>query len=285
MINNAILNLPRIGFGTSEFSSKDEVVSCVTSALEVGYRLFDTASIYGSEEGIGVAINSFIKKTNTARNEIIISSKISNEDQGYLSTKIAVNKSLNVMQQDYIDLFLIHWPIPRNHEKDYKELNLETWRALIEMKKAGFIREIGVCNFLPRHIENLENNTGKKPFINQLEIHPKFQQNDVVRYCREKEILIEAWCPFRHGKIFEEPVLQDMAQKYDVSVSDFCLNWDIQKGIIPLPKSRKTTRIKENYNILSHLFTISDKDMEVLETMDDPNGHEDYWNYRRQKIY
>lgn len=285
MADRKIIKLPKIGFGTSEFISNDDVVSCVNAALEYGYRLIDTSPIYGSEEGIGIAVKNFVDKYNIKREEILISSKISNDDQGYFSTKDAVNRSLEKIKFDYIDLVLIHWPIPKNHEKDYKDLNLETWAALIEMKNAGFIREIGVCNFLERHIVNLIDNTGIRPFVNQLEIHPRYQQFDIVNYCKENDIAVEAWCPFRHGKIFNEKILAELAFKYKVSIADLCLNWCIQRGVIPLPKAHKIDAIKKNFEISENTFIINDNDIKVIESMNEIDGHEDYWNYRRQQLY
>jgi diketogulonate reductase-like aldo/keto reductase len=276
---------PAIGFGTSEFESDEQVCSCVGMAIETGYRLIDTASIYGSEKGIGQAVRDAIAAGTIKREDIWISSKVANDDQGYDKTKDAFNHTMENLGLGFLDLYLIHWPIPKDKQDCYQKLNEETWRAMIDLKEQGLIKEIGVCNFLPRHIENLVNTTGVLPFVDQLEIHPRYQQIETVRWCHEKNIIVEAWCPFRHGKIFNESLLVKLAAKYGISVSDLCLKWDIQNDIVPLPKTRNFDRIKANFDTTNLDFCIDSNDLDLIRSLDMADGHEDYWNYKRQLAF
>ncbi|MDY4609129.1 MAG: aldo/keto reductase [Sphaerochaetaceae bacterium] len=273
---------PIIGFGTSEFESDDQVRSCVGIAIETGYRLIDTASIYGSEKGIGEAVRDAIATGVIKREDIWISSKVANADQGYDRAKIAFEHTMENLGLDFLDLYLIHWPIPKDKQDCYQALNAETWRAMIDLKEQGLIKEIGVCNFLPRHIRNLVDTTGILPFVNQLEIHPRYQQIETVNWCQERNIIVEAWCPFRHGKILNEPLLMQLAAKYGVSVSELCLKWDMQNDIVPLPKTKNFDRIKVNFDTVNLDFCIDSDDLELIRGLDRADGHEDYWNYKRQ---
>lgn len=184
---------------------------------------------------------------------------------GYEQTKAAFAKTLEQLNTDYLDLYLIHWPRPTLDCKNWKELDLESWRAMEELYHAGKIRAIGVSNFLPHHIENLMQNAKVTPAVDQLEYHPGYTQQAAVDYCRKNQILVEAWSPIGRRRVFEEPLILELSEKYHVSPAQICLRFALQNGVIPIPKSSSMERMKENQDIFS--FEISTEDMYCLETM------------------
>lgn len=206
-----------------------------------------------------------------------------NESQGYYSTLRAFDETLNQLRLDYLDIYLIHWPIPRGKEKIYKELNIETWMAMEKLKEMGKIKMIGVCNFLQRHLENLIQNCNIIPQLNQIEIHPRYQQRELVKYCKDYNMIVEAWGPFRNGKIFDEKKLEKIAKKHNVTIAQICLKWIVDNEIIPLPKSSVRERMKENLEFGNVI--LDEQDRKCILGMNEKNGHEDYWNYRRQLLY
>lgn len=186
------LPIPGIGYGTYLAPDDTSGTRSILDALEAGYRLIDTASVYGNEKTVGRAV----RESSIPREEIFITSKVWNTDQGYESTLSAFDASLNRLETDYLDLYLIHWPIPAGYEKDYKELNRETWKAMERLYKEGQARAIGVSNFLPRHLEALMEQADTIPMVNQLEINPRYHQTEAVAFCREHGILVESWGPW-----------------------------------------------------------------------------------------
>lgn len=260
------LPIPVIGYGTYLAPDDASGTRSILDALEAGYRLIDTASVYGNEQTVGRAV----RESSIPREEIFLTSKVWNTDQGYETTLAAFDASLNRLGTDYLDLYLIHWPIPAGYEKDYRELNRETWKAMERLYKEGQARAIGVSNFLPRHLEALMEQAEIIPMVNQLEINPKYHQAEAVSFCREHGILVESWGPLGRGRVLQEPILCRIANKYRKSVAQICLRWELQRGIVPLPKSVHADRIKANLDIFN--FSLDGEDMALIDTLDAP-GH------------
>lgn len=258
-LNNGV-KIPCVGFGTYK-AAEGNNIEILKMAVEAGYRYFDTASFYGTEEYLGQAV----KESSIPRNEFFLVSKMWKQEMGYHNTKRACEDTLKRLRTDYLDIYLIHWPRPDDDSIDWKELDLETWRAMEELYAEGKIRALGVSNFLPRHLENLLTNCKIKPAVNQLELHPGYMQEAAVRYCEENEIRLQAWSPIGRQRVLNERLLIELAQKYNVSPAQICLRYLVTRGIIPLPKSSSIERMKQNMDIFS--FDISKEDMYRISTM------------------
>lgn len=243
-------------FGLGVYLSKDgsEVINAVKWALQAGYRHIDTAAIYDNEQGVGEGI----KQSGIPREDIFLVSKVWNTAQGYDSTINAFEASLQKLNTEYLDLYLIHWPVKGKFK--------ETWKALEELYRQKRIRAIGVSNFLQHHLEDLLTEAAVVPMVNQMEFHPYLVQQDLLNYCRSKNIQYEAWSPLMQGKIFKMDVFKEMALKYKKSIAQIVLRWDIQKGVVTIPKSSKKQRIIDNAAIFD--FSISEEDMAVLDKLD-----------------
>jgi diketogulonate reductase-like aldo/keto reductase len=251
ILNNGV-KMPLLGFGTYMIENEDKLINAVKSALRIGYRHIDTASFYDNEEAVGVAI----KESGVPRKEIFLASKIWNSDQGYEKTLQAFRTSINKLGTDYLDLYLIHWP---------QSLNKETWKALERLYKEGCIRAIGVSNFTSKHLIDLLEDAEIIPSVNQVEFHPQFAQNELRQFCKKYNIKLEAWSPLMRGMIFRIPLFQHLSQKYERTISQIVLRWDLQMGVVTIPKSTTLTRIKENADIFN--FEISKEDMEKIEEL------------------
>ncbi|WP_234123458.1 aldo/keto reductase [Clostridium hydrogenum] len=246
------VKMPWIGFGTFKVKDYDIAVASVKEALRLGYRHIDTAAVYGNEEAVGVGI----KESGVKREDIFLTSKVWNSDQGYDSTLKAFETSINKLGVDYLDLYLIHWP---------KALNKETWRALEKLYKDGKVRAIGVSNFKVHHLEELLESAEIVPMVNQVEYHPEFPQAEVHEYCKNHKIQLEAWGPLMQGKIFNIPLMQELSVKYGRTISQIVLRWDLQMGVVTIPKSVTPSRIKENMELFD--FVISEDDMKKIEAL------------------
>lgn len=254
-LNNGI-DIPKIGFGTSLIEGK-ECIENIKLALKAGYRHIDTASVYKNEKEIGIAI----KESNIPREEIFITSKVWKDSMGYENTINSFNNSLKNLQLDYIDLFLIHWP-RNNNDK----LNIETWKALEELYKQKKVRAIGLSNYLKHHLEIILNNCEISPMVNQLEFHPGLIREDTIEFCKEKNIVIEAWAPLGKGKMLQNEDLIRIAEKYNKSVAQLCIRWCLQNNVIPLPKTTNWNRMLDNKDVFD--FTISKEDMQFINNME-----------------
>ncbi len=255
--------IPEIGFGTYK-STDGSGYEVILDAIKAGYRSLDTAQLYENEEEVGRAV----KESGIPREEFFLTSKLNRNLLGYESAKAEFEKTLKRLGTDYLDLYLLHWPradYGKAGFEDWKELDAESWRALEELQKEGKIRSIGVSNFLPLHLENLLEHASVVPAVNQLELHPGYMQTVACDYCRNHGIALEAWSPIGRGRLKEDVILKELAEKYKVSIPHLCLVFLHQEGIIILPKSSNFERMKENM-ILDDI-TISEEDIWRLRTM------------------
>ena len=252
--------IPCLGFGTYN-AKKGDNLAIIRDAIVAGYRYFDTASLYETERVLGQAI----QESGIDREQFFIVSKLWIDERGYEEAKKAIERTLERLQTDYLDLYLIHWPRETEEDTDWKEKNLETWRALEELCEAGKVKGLGLSNFLPHHAENILENCKISPVVDQLEIHPGYTQEAAVRYCEENDIRVQAWSPLGRSSMLENPILKEYARKYNKSVAQICLRFLLQKGIIPLVKSSTIERMKQNQDIFD--FKISKEDMSIINNM------------------
>ncbi len=260
------VKIPCIGFGTWQISNGEDGVDAVKKAIELGYRHIDTAAGYDNEEGVGKAI----KAAGVPREELFITSKLHNSIRGYEDTIAAFNKTMEKLDLEYLDLYLIHWPNPAKYRECWKEMNAESWRAIEDLYKEGRIKAIGISNFLPHHIEALLETATIVPMVNQIRLCPGNIQNEVVAYCREKNMLLEAYSPLAAGIVFGVEELEAMSSKYNKSIAAICMRFSLQMGFLPLPKTVNEGRMLDNANVFD--FTITDEDMKVLAELVDKCG-------------
>jgi len=252
---NSGIKMPILGFGVFQIPDPADCEKAVIDAIETGYRSIDTAASYLNEAAVGSAI----KKSGIDRKDLFITTKLWVQDMGYEKTKSAFYKSLEKLQLDYLDLYLIHQP--------YGDIFV-SWKAMQELMQAGNIRAIGVANFTEDRIMDLCINSGFTPAVNQIETHPFHQQIENQAFLQQNKVQIESWGPFAEGKnnIFRNPILTSVAHKYNKSVAQVILRWLIQRGIIVIPKTVHKRRMAENFNIFD--FELSDKDMQEIATLD-----------------
>jgi diketogulonate reductase-like aldo/keto reductase len=258
------VEMPWLGLGVHRAGSGSEVVAAIQCALQADYRSIDTATYYQNEHRVGEAI----AESGIPRDEIFLTSKVWNTDQGYRSTIEVFESSLEKLQTSYLDLYLIHWPQPGTI--------FETWRAMEELYDKGQIRAIGVCNFLITHLKRLMENSRIKPMVNQFEFHPELVQPELLNFCRENQIQPEAWRPIMKGRVNEIELLQELAEKYQKSPVQIVLRWDIQKGVVTIPKSVTPERIISNADVFD--FELSAEDVARIDALnrnarmgEDPN--------------
>lgn len=224
----------------------------VSTALQCGYRHIDTASYYNNEEAIGTAI----KTSGIPREDLFLTSKVWNSQQGYENTLKAFNESIKKLGTDYLDLYLIHWPTP---------MQKETWRAMEKLHKEGYIRSLGVSNFTVKYLQDLLQSAEVKPVLNQVEFHPYLVQKDLINYCRQENIHMEAWSPLMRGGILNIDLLKDLSVKYNKSIPQIVLRWDIQMGFSTIPKTTSRERMLENMNIFD--FEIEEEDISRITSL------------------
>lgn len=246
--------MPIFGLGVFKSKEGDEVKNAVQYALQAGYRHIDTAAIYGNEVGVGQAI----KNSNVKREDIFITTKLWNTDQGYDSALKAFDKSIKKLDTEYVDLYLIHWAV--------KDKFNDSWKALEKLYNEKRVRAIGISNFMIPHIEQLKQTAHIMPMVNQIEFHPYLQSQHLVEYCKRSQIAITAWSPIMRGEVDKVPLLQELANKYRKTPAQITLRWNIQQGIITIPKSVNKERIENNAQIFD--FEISTEDIERINSID-----------------
>lgn len=261
-LNNGV-EIPVLGLGTFKAKDGEEAYRAVLEALKAGYRHIDTAAIYQNEESVGQAI----KDSGVPREEMFVTTKLWNSQQTYEQTRQALEKSIEKLGLDYLDLYLIHWPNPKPlRENDaWKTRNAEVWRAMEDLYQEGKIRAIGVSNFLPHHLDALLETATIVPAVNQVRLAPGVYQDQVVAYCREKGILLEAWGPFGQGELFDSKQVQEIAANHGKSIAQIALAWSLAEGFLPLPKSITTSRIQANLDCFG--IELSHEERETLKTI------------------
>lgn len=251
------VKMPWLGLGVFKMKEGEEAVSAVKAAIELGYRSIDTAAIYKNEAGVGQAI----LEVNVPREELFITTKVWNSNQGYETTLTAFEESIEKLGLDYLDLYLIHWPVPAKGK--YKE----TWKALEKLYKDGKVRAIGVSNFHVSHLEDLIADCEVVPMVNQVEFHPRLTQTKLHEFCKKNQIQLEAWSPLMQGELLGEPTLAEIGQKYQKSVAQIILRWDVQNEVVTIPKSVKPERIKENADIFD--FELTAEEMTLINQLNE----------------
>ncbi len=247
--------IPQLGFGVFQVPP-GSTADIVLRALRTGYRSIDTAAAYGNEAGVGEAISA----SGIPRDELFITTKLANDDHGRDRAHRALHQSLERLGQDYVDLYLIHWPVPA------RDLYAGTWEALIELKEEGLVRSIGVSNFLPEHIERIADATHVTPVINQIELHPRFQQPELRRWHEQHGILTEAWSPLGQGSILDDRVIERVALEHQRTPAQVILRWHLQLGNVVIPKSVTPKRIEENFHLFD--FELSEEDVEAISQLE-----------------
>ena len=253
-LNNGV-KMPWLGLGVFKVEEGPELVNAVKTAIKHGYRSIDTAAIYGNEEGVGNGIQEGLKEAGILREDLFVTSKVWNEDLGYESTLAAYETSLKKLGLDYLDLYLIHWPV----EGKYKD----AWRALETLYKEGRVKAIGVSNFQVHHLEDLMKDAEIKPVINQVELHPRLTQKELKAFCQDNNIQLEAWSPLMQGQLLDNEVLKEIAAKHNKSVAQVIVRWDLQNGVMTIPKSTKEHRIVENVDLFD--FELTQEELEVID--------------------
>lgn len=251
--------MPALGFGVWQIPD-DDAEKAVALALSTGYRSIDTAQIYRNEAGVGRALAA----SSIPRSELFVTTKVWNSDQGRDATRRAFDESLAKLGTDYVDLYLIHWPAPK------RGLYVETWRALVELRKEGRARSIGVSNFGPPELAKIIEATGVTPAVNQIELHPRFQQRETRAFHEAHGIATEAWSPLGQGKLLDDPTVTTIAQKHGRSPAQILLRWHLRHGFVVIPKSATPSRIRENFDVMD--FDIDDVDVKALDALDSESG-------------
>lgn len=260
MILNNGMHIPETGFGTYKLKDGNNA-EVFKMALKTGYRYFDTASFYENEEVLG----RVLKESQIPREELVLASKVWKTEMGYEETKTACERSLQRLQTEYLDLYLIHWPIPSADCTDWKRLDVDTWRAMEELQKEGKVKAIGLSNFLPHHIDNILEHCTIRPVVDQLELHPGYMQEAAIRYCWEQDIAVQAWSPVARGRVFDHPLLVSLADKYQTSVPQICLQYLRQRNILIVPKASSLERMKENLEEVT--FKLEREEMQKITSM------------------
>ena len=254
LLNNG-LEMPWLGFGVFKINDGQEVEQAVRYALETGYRSIDTAAVYGNERGVGKAV----RESGILREDIFLTTKVWNDDQREKRALAAFEESLKRLGTEYVDLYLVHWPV--------KACFQETWQVMEEIYQSGRAKAIGVSNFLEHHIEDILCDSQIVPAVNQIEFHPFLVQPELLKFCQEHKIQVEAWSPLMQGQIVNEPTVQRMAEKYNKTPAQIALRWNLQHKVVTIPKSIHSNRIIENAQVFD--FELSQADMNELDALDE----------------
>ncbi|WP_435925420.1 aldo/keto reductase [Paenibacillus sp. DYY-L-2] len=253
------VQMPGFGLGVFKVEEGQELVNAVKAAIRHGYRSIDTAAVYENEAGVGTAIREALEESLVKREELFVTSKLWNADQGYDSALAAFEATMEKLGLDYLDLYLIHWPVKGKYK--------DSWRALETLYRDGRVKAIGVSNFQIHHLKDVMEGAEIKPMVNQVEFHPRLTQKDLLLYCREQGIQLEAWSPLMQGELLNEPLLQEIGAKYGKTVAQVILRWDLQHGVVTIPKSTKEARIIENASIFD--FSLSEEDMNRIDGLNE----------------
>ncbi|MGA8944273.1 MAG: aldo/keto reductase [Thermoactinomyces sp.] len=245
--------MPWLGLGVWKARVGGEVENAVKAALETGYRSIDTAAVYRNEEGVGKAL----AETEVPREELFVTTKVWNDDQGYETTLKAFEESRKKLGLDYIDLYLIHWPVKGKYK--------ETWKAMEKLYKEGLVKVIGVSNFQIHHLKDLLSDAEIRPMVNQVEFHPYLTQKELLAFCKEEQIQMEAWSPLMQGQFVQVALLKELAEKYGKTPAQIILRWDLQHGVVTIPKSVNEHRIRENADLFD--FELSQEDMDRIDAL------------------
>jgi 2,5-diketo-D-gluconate reductase A len=251
------VGIPQLGFGVFQIKP-DETAAAVKKALEIGYRHIDTAEMYGNEKEVGQGI----RDAGLDRGEVFVTSKLNNGFHQPDDARRAFDETLKKLDSDYVDLFLIHWPLPTLYDGDF----VSTWKVFEEFARDGRARSIGVSNFQVAHLDRLANDTDTVPSVNQIEVHPYFTNDEVRAYGREHGIATEAWSPIAQGRVLDDPVINRVAEARDKSAAQVVLRWHIQRGDIVFPKSVTPERVKANFELFD--FELDDSDMDAISALD-----------------
>jgi 2,5-diketo-D-gluconate reductase A len=249
------VEIPQLGFGVFQIPP-EETAEAVTLALQAGYRHIDTAAAYKNEAAVGQAV----KASGLDRDDVFVTTKCSNDSHGYEQARKAFQDSYDKLELDFVDLYLIHWPVPS------QDKYVETWKAFIELQEEGKVRSIGVSNFQPAHLRRLIDETGVTPVVNQVELHPRFQQAGLRREHEELGIATEAWSPLAQGQVLDDPAITEIAEAHDRTPGQVVIRWHVQLGNIVIPKSVTPSRIEENFDVFG--FHLTDAEMEAIEGLD-----------------
>ena len=272
------VSIPGLGFGTYKHGvTSATTVEMIRHAAQIGYRLFDTASLYANERSIGAGL----RRSGVPREELFVVSKVWNQDQGYESTLAVIEESLADLRMEYIDLYLVHWPIPADHDHDWKDLNLATWRAMEKCYREGKLRAIGVSNFLEHHLQPLMAAAEIPVMVNEMEMNVGYYQREIHRFCLEQGIQIVAYSPLK-GIDRGYPALEQLAQKYSRTPAQIALRWLIQRGMNPIPRSYDRERIKENTEVFD--FNLTPAELELLCSIQDADRHHQHPDSARIRI-
>ena len=255
------IDVPQIGLGTWQITDRSVMREVIADGFSAGYRLIDTAAAYSNE----IAVARAIRESNIPRGEVLLSDKAWNTSRGYAMVQEACRNSLKKMKTDYFDIYLIHWPASPKLYPDWEEINAETWRGMEQLYRDGLVRAIGVCNFKKHHLEKLKKTAEILPFIVQSEIHPGMDQCELLEYCNDNGIRVEAASPLGNGQILKNETLRRIADGYGRSSAQVCIRWALQKGLIVIPKTVKKERLQENMDVYG--FTLLSGDMEAIDAI------------------
>jgi len=258
-LNNG-LEMPLIGYGVFRVPEGDDLAEAVKTAIVKGYRSIDTAQVYRNEESVGRGIRAAIDEGLVTREELFVTSKVWNDGLSYEETLAAYDSSLEKLGLDYLDLYLVHWP---GIDTDY----INVYKALEKIYQDGRVRSIGVSNFHVQHLENLLKETSVVPVINQIEFHPHLTQEEVRAYCKEKGIQVEAWSPLMNGSLLDESLIQQLAFKYGKTPAQIVLRYDVQHGVVTIPKTMTPARMTENLTVFD--FALTEEEMAQLDALND----------------
>ncbi|GHT91460.1 oxidoreductase [Betaproteobacteria bacterium] len=261
-LNNGV-QIPQLGLGTWQ-TPDDVAAAAVSNALKDGYRLIDTAAIYENETGVGRGLQQGLKAAALSREDVFVTTKLWNSEQGYDSALRAYDESLKLLQLDYVDLYLLHWPAPK------KDLYVDSWKALVRLLEEKRVRAIGVSNFEPAHLERIIKATGVTPAVNQIELHPDFQQTELNKFHVQHNILTQSWSPLGQGALLKNEVIRAIAQKHNKTPAQVVIRWHLEQQLLVIPKSIHAPRISENFAVFD--FALDAEDLAKIRTLDAPKN-------------